>query len=246
MKERKEGLRVRGREGRGWGEKRIIVCFCSERVLFFGAAERRPLLRRVYQWDRSSEITHPDSRPQTWSPQAAGGGLPKIISPIQHQHRLCPTTKLTDISPSSAHLSVHTSDPPLQIKVKKPKTKETSCNIFHYPGSDLISFFCLNSNCGASFWNWRQQSTTVYQKYLIVCRWDCGVFWVLGCQRDTVILLTFLPLEQKYENMNRKTLYCALFIGFAAAKKKVFIFIKTTCCRKQESTPTNISCCYTP
>lgn len=26
------------------GEKRIIVCFCSERVLFFGSAERQPLL----------------------------------------------------------------------------------------------------------------------------------------------------------------------------------------------------------
>ena len=57
--------RVRGREGSWWREKRIIVCFCAERVLFFGAAERQSLLSGVYQWDRSSEITHPDSRPQT-------------------------------------------------------------------------------------------------------------------------------------------------------------------------------------
>lgn len=76
---------MRGREASGWREKRIIVCFCSERVLFFGAAERRPLFDRVYQWDRSSEITRPDSRPQTWSPRAAGGGLLEIISPIQRK-----------------------------------------------------------------------------------------------------------------------------------------------------------------
>lgn len=45
-------------------KKRLTVSFCSERVLFFGAAERHPLLSGVYQWAWTSEITHPDSRPQ--------------------------------------------------------------------------------------------------------------------------------------------------------------------------------------
>lgn len=88
--------RVGGTEGSGWREKRIIVSFYSERVLFFGAAERRSLLSGVYQWDRSSEITHPDSRPRTWCPQAAGGGLLKIIFLIQHKTVSALTTKPRD------------------------------------------------------------------------------------------------------------------------------------------------------
>lgn len=70
--------RVRGREGSWWREKRIIVCFCTERVLFFGAAERQSLLSGVYQWDRSSEITHPDSRPQTCRRRLTQDYLPDL------------------------------------------------------------------------------------------------------------------------------------------------------------------------